>query len=387
MSWSVGDVRFRGITGHRTAHVESAENDPIATSPLGDLCLDLMSRPFRYASLIRYDALSLPGTYMRRREFITLVSGAAVAWPLGTGAQEAGRTYRLGGLSAGPRGAPYFVAMFEELRRLGFVEGQNLTVYWHSFALQVDRLSDFAAALVKADVDAILASGDLATRAAQAATQSVPILGTSDDMVRSRLVQSLARPESNTTGISMFSTELDGKRQEILIEAVPGLRRMAALADSATTASRQLQALQDAARTRNVELSIQQIARPEDIAAAIEAAKAWGAAALNVLASPVLFGNRQIVLERVAALHLPAIYQFPEVAQDGGCFAYGPRLIRIFGELVTRQLVKLLRGTKPADVPVEQPSKFDLVINLKTANALGLTIPPMLLATADEVIE
>jgi len=244
-----------------------------------------------------------------------------------------------------------------------------------------------SADLVKADVDAILASGDLATRAAQGATQSIPILATSDDMVRSGLVNSLARPEGNTTGISMFSTELDGKRQEILIEAVPGLRRMAALADSATTAFRQLQSLQDAARARNVELSIQRITRPEEIAAAIDAAKTWGAAALNVLASPVLFGNRQIVLERVAALRLPAIYQFPEVAQDGGCVAYGPRLVKIFGELVTRQLVKLLRGTKPADVPVEQPTKFDLVFNLKTAKALGLTIPPTLLATADEVIE
>jgi putative tryptophan/tyrosine transport system substrate-binding protein len=168
---------------------------------------------------------------------------------------------------------------------------------------------------------------------------------------------------------------------------VPGLRRIAAFADSGTTALPRLQALQDAARTRNVELSIQQIARPEEIAAAIEAAKAWGAAALDVLASPVLFGNRQIIMQHVAALRLPAIYQFPEVAEDGGCVAYGPRLVKIFRELVTRQLVKLLHGTKPADVPVEQPTKFELAINLKTAKALGLTIPESLLARADEVIE
>lgn len=327
------------------------------------------------------------GVDMQRRAFITLLGGATAAWPLAAQTQEAGRTYRLGGLSAGPRDTPYFVAMFENLRRLGFIEGKNLTVDWHAFALQVDRVSDFAAELVKADVDVILASGDLATRAAQRATQSIPILGTTDDMVRSQLVNSLARPEGNTTGISMFSTELDGKRQEILIEAVPGLRRMAAIADSSTTALSQLQALQDAARARNVELSIHRIARPEEIAAAIDAAKAWGAAALNVLASPVLYGNRQIVMQRVAALRLPAIYQFPEVAQDGGFVAYGPRLVQIFGELVTRQLVKLLRGTKVADVPVEQPTKFDLVVNLKTARALGLTIPEPLLARADEVIE
>ena len=324
---------------------------------------------------------------MRRRTFITLIGGTAAAWPLAAPAQEAGRTYRLGGLSASPRDTPYFVAMFENLRRLGFVEGQNLTVDWHAFAVHVDRVPDFAAELVKADVDVILASGDLAIRAAQRATQSIPILGTTDDMVRSQLVNSLARPEGNTTGVSMFSTELDGKRQEILIEAVPGLRRMAAIADSSTTALSQLQVLQDAARARNVELSIHQIARPEEIAAAINAAREWGAAALNVLASPVLFGNRQIVMQRVAALRLPAIYQFPEVAQDGGFVAYGPRLVKIFGELVTRQLVKVLRGTKVADVQVEQPTKFDLVINLKTAKALGLTIPESLLARADEVIE
>ena len=277
--------------------------------------------------------------------------------------------------------------MFENLRQLGFIEGRNLAVDWHAFALHVDRVPDFAAELVKADVDVILASGDLATRAAQRATQSIPILGTADDMVRSQLVNSLARPEGNTTGISMFSTELDGKRQEILIEAVPGLRRMATIADSINTDFSQLQALQDAARARNVELSIRRIAKPEEIAAAIDTAKAWGAAALNVLASPVLFGNRQIIIQRVSALRLPAIYQFPEVAQDGGFVAYGPRLIQIFGELVTRQLAKILSGTKVADVPVEQPTKFDLAINLKTAKALGLTIPESLLARADEVIE
>jgi putative ABC transport system substrate-binding protein len=129
--------------------------------------------------------------------------------------------------------------MFENLRRLGFIEGQNLTIDWHAFALHADRLSDFAAELVKADVDVILASGNLATRAAQRATQSIPILGTSDDMVRSGLVKSLARPEGNTTGISMFSTELDGKRQEILIEAVPGLHRMASRASSSGEPSHQ----------------------------------------------------------------------------------------------------------------------------------------------------
>jgi putative tryptophan/tyrosine transport system substrate-binding protein len=301
--------------------------------------------------------------------------------------QEAGRTYRLGGLSAGPRDGYYFVAMFENLRRLGFIEGQNLTVDWHAFGLDVDRISDFTEKLVKANVDVIYASGELATRAAQRATQSIPILGTADDMLRSQLVNSVARPEGNTTGISMFSTELNGKRQEILIEAVPGLRRMGALADINSTTDAERQALQEAARARNVELSIHRIARPEEIAAAIDAAKALGAEALNVLASPLLFVNRQIIIQRVAALRLPAIYQFPEVAQEGGFVAYGPRLAHIFGEMVSRQLGKLLRGIKVADVPIEQPTRFDLVINLKTAKALGVEVPSHIQQLADEVIE
>ena len=162
---------------------------------------------------------------------------------------------------------------------------------------------------------------------------------------------------------------------------------MAAIADSNATTSSQLQELQDAARARNVELSIHWIARPEEIPAAIDAAKASGAEALNVLSSPLLFANRQIIMQRVAALRLPAIYQFPEKAEEGGFVAYGPRLVQIFRELLAPQLVKLLRGAKPADLPVEQPTKFELAINLKTAKALGLTIPQSFLVRADEVIE
>ena len=182
-------------------------------------------------------------------------------------------------------------------------------------------------------------------------------------------------------------TELDGKRQEILIEAVPGLRRMAALADRNTTAPQQLQALQDAARARGVELSIYRVAKSEEIAAAVDAAKASGAEALNVLSSPVLYGNRQIIMQRVAALRLPAIYQFPEVAEEGGFIAYGSRLVHLYRELIAPQLVKLLRGVKPAELPIEQPTKFELVINLKTAKALGLTMPELFLVRADEVVE
>ena len=324
---------------------------------------------------------------MRRRDFITLVGGAPVAWAFAAQAQEAGRTYRLGGLSISPRSAPYWLAVFDELRRLGFIEGQNLAIDWREYRPRPDLISEFAAELVKAHVDVILVGGDVPIRAAQQATKTIPILGITDDMVGSGLVNSLARPGGNTTGVSIFATELDGKRQEILIEAVPGLRRMGALADSNTTASPQLQALQDAARARGVELSIYRIARPEEISAAIDAAKASGAEALSVLASPMLFGNRKIIMQRVAALRLPAVYEWPEMAEEGGFVAYGPRFVQICRELVTPQLVKLLRGAKPADLPVEQPTKFELVVNLKTATSLGLAVPESFLARADEVIE
>jgi putative ABC transport system substrate-binding protein len=324
---------------------------------------------------------------VRRRDFITLVGGAAVAWPLAALAQEAGRTYRVGVLASVPRDSPATVAMFDELRQFGFIEGQNLTIDWRQYSLHIDRISEFAADLVKAKVDVIYATGDAGIRAAQRATTTIPILGTTDDMVESGLVKSLARPDGNTTGTSFLSAELDGKRQEILIEAVPGLGRIAAIADSNRAAGSRLQVLKEAARVRNVDLSIHQIAKPEEIPAAIDAAKASGAGALNILASPTLYGSRQIIIQRVAALRLPTIYQFPNEAEEGGFIAYGPRVVQVFREVMARQLVQLLRGAKPADIPVEQPTKFELVINLKTANALSFTVPEILLARADKVIE
>ena len=162
---------------------------------------------------------------------------------------------------------------------------------------------------------------------------------------------------------------------------------MAALADTNTTPVAKLQTLQEAAAARNIALSIHQITRGEEIAAAIDMAKGSGATALNVLASPMLFANRHLIIDSVAALGLPAIYEWPEMAEEGGLVAYGPRLLQIFGELVTRQLAQLFRDVKPADIPIEQPTKFELVINLKTANALGIAVPATLVARADKVIE
>lgn len=324
---------------------------------------------------------------MHRRKFIELLCGNAVVWPLAARAQEAKRAYRVRAVSAFPRHAPAIVAMFDELRKFGFIEGKNLTIDWRSYGPHTDLVSEFEA-LAKTQPDVIYAGGPPSIRAAQSATTTIPILAAADDMVGMGLVNSMARPNSNTTGISILATELNGKRQEILIELVPGVRRLAILADSNNTAVAQLNALQAAARARTVEISIHRIiASGEEIAAAIDMAQASGAKALNVLASPLLFANRRLIMDRVAALRLPAIYEWPEIAEEGGLAAYGPRVVQVYRELMAPQLVKLLRGAKPADLPVLQPTKFDLVINIKTAKALGLTIPKSFLLRADKVIE
>jgi putative ABC transport system substrate-binding protein len=322
---------------------------------------------------------------MRRREFIVLL-GASVTWPFAATAQQAGKIYRLGVLLPYPRDAPVNVAFLEEFRRYGFIEGQNLTVEWRAYGLNYDLVSQYAAELVSARVDVIATGGEEAIRAARQATKTIPIVGLVDDLLASGYVKSMARPEGNTTGVSVLAVELDGKRQELLIEAVPGLRQMAALADVNRAAAR-LDALKEAARAQNVELSIYRIARGEEIAAAIDRAQASGATALNIFASPLLWINRQLIVDRATALHLPTMHQFPEEAEEGAFAAYGPRLGRLFVEMMPQQIIKLFQGVKVADVPVEQPTKFELVINLKTAKAIGVTVSPALLLRADKLVE
>jgi putative ABC transport system substrate-binding protein len=244
-----------------------------------------------------------------------------------------------------------------------------------------------ANALAAAGVDAILTGSYRRTRAAQEATRKIPIVAVADDLVLSGLVSSLSHPGGNTTGISILATELDGKRQDLLIGLVPTARRLAALIDPGATAPEQLRALADAARVRGIELSTHLASKPEEIIPAIDAAKESGAQGLNVLAAGLFNNNQQVIIERTAVLQFPAIYQWPEIAEAGGLAAYGPRYVEIYRNQVARQLVKIFQGAKPADIPVEQPDKFELVINLKTAKSLGLMIPESTLARADEVIE
>ena len=323
---------------------------------------------------------------LRRRDFIALIGSAAAVWPAAMMAQEAGRTYRVGLLMPFPRDVPFMLRFLDEMHHHGFVDGQNLALEYIDFESNVDLIPEYAAKLVHAQVNVLVGGGGVPTRALQQATKTIPILGVADDLVAEGLVDSLARPNANTTGVSILATELNGKRQEILIEVVPGLRRMGALADRNTTTDAKLGALQEAALARSIELLVYQVAKGDEIAASIDKAQASGIAALNVLASPMLYGNRRLIMDRVATLRLPVMYQWPEMAEEGGFIAYGPRLTQL-PELEARQLAKLLRGVKPADLPVEQPTKFELVINLKTAKALGLTIPESFLVRADEVIE
>jgi putative ABC transport system substrate-binding protein len=320
---------------------------------------------------------------MRRREFITLVGGGALLRTPAASAQEPGRTYRIGGLSVQTRTARHWVAMFEELRRTGFVEGQNLAA--RGWELRVEQFQEVATELVKAKVDVILSAGDPATRAAQRATATIPILAVSDDLVGSGLVPSLAHHGGNTTGVTIIASDLDAKRLEVLHDYVPRARRIAVLADPTTVSTRAQ--ITDAARDLGIEVVRFEARSRDEVGRALDAMTAAKVEALNVLASPLLDLLRLQIIDRVREARLPAIYQWPETAEDGGLLAYGPRFVGIFRDIVARQLVGLLRGAKPADLPIEQPTKFELVVNLKTAKALGLDVPMPLQLRADEAIE
>ena len=322
---------------------------------------------------------------MNRRAFITLLGGAAT-WPLAARAQQPGRTYRLGFFLPVARDAPAMIAFFDELRVHGFVEGQNLAIIPGGFQAGNERIDHLVPALIKAAPDVIISGPDNYTRVLQQLTRTIPLVAMTEDMLRAGLVSSLSRPGSNTTGISLLSPDLDGKRQEILIEAVPGVRKMAALADSTVTPPRHLEALQDAARRRGVELSVFGVAVSEEVVPTITAAQAAGAQALNLLATPLFTMNSRDITESIAALRLPAMHQWPELAEEGGLLGYGPRFSQTFRQRA-RLVARILRGAKPAEIPVEQPTHFELVINLKTAQAIGHEVPAGLVLRADKVIE
>jgi putative ABC transport system substrate-binding protein len=318
---------------------------------------------------------------MHRRQFMSALAGAALL-PFAARAQEAGRIYRLGMLIPATRAS--IAGFFDELRINGFVEGQNLVVTG-SYSVRAEEIADSLAALMKTEPEVILSGPETYLRALQGATRTIPIDGMSEDLVGEGFAASLAKPGSNVTGVSLLSPELDGKRLEILIEAVPGVRRIAALAHSIVLKPH-LEQQQALARSRGVELSIVPFAARGDIGPALDAAKSGGAEAINFLATPHQVISRDLILEQMSRIRLPAIYQWPETSDLGGLIGYGPPFAQMYRQRA-RQIAKMLRGAKPNDVPVEQPANFELVVNLKTAKAIGHEIPAGLVLRADRVIE
>ena len=321
---------------------------------------------------------------MKRRTFITLLGGAA-AWPLAARAQQQAMPV-IGVLRPNRQ---HVVETFAEpfrryMKAIGWEEGRNIRFLFAWTEGRNERAPALASELVAQNVDLIITFGDPAIRAVQGATQAIPIVAMTDDMVGSGLVASLARPGGNTTGVSILASELDVKRLEILHEFIPQARRIALLIDT-TTISTGSQ-LSKAARELGVELVPFDAQSPDEVSRMLDDIAAAKVDAVNVLASPLLNLARLQIIDRMRVYRLPAIYQWPESAEDGALLAYGPRQVLCYRHVVSL-VDKVLRGAKPADLPIEQPSKYELVVNLKAASAIGMTIPPTLLLRADEVIE
>jgi putative tryptophan/tyrosine transport system substrate-binding protein len=322
---------------------------------------------------------------MKRRAFIAGL-GSAAAWPIVGRAQDPGRVYRIAVLFASPAGAPNVLAFFDELRANGFNESQNLRVDGGGFGLSPPQLPEVVGSIAKSPPDVVFCAGDQFLRPVQAALSTVPVVGFSRDMLEAGFVHSFAHPGGNITGVSMLDAELDAKRLNILMDAVPNARKISALADPDHTSPKQLEALQSAAHARGIELTIFNARVRDEITPAMDEAVSGDAGAIHFLVTPLFVINRDLIIKRANTLRVPAIYDPPEIAESGGLIGYGPRLTSVFHQ-TARQVVKVLRGVNPADIPVEQPTNFELVINLQAAKAIGYEVPAGLLARADEVIE
>src|SRR5262245_15048506 len=330
---------------------------------------------------------------MRRREFLTIVSGAAVFVPLSGLAQETGRKQagaklpEIGFLtnSAGEHDLnPLTARIFAELQRIGWVNGRS-AIYEPGFAAgDPSRVPGFATDLVDRKVNVIFAGNHAAAKAAQIATATIPIVALAGDMEEAGLVASVARPGSNITGVSIFGSELDEKQLELLLEMVPAARRMAALTDSKTRPS--VARVAANAHRLGIELVLIEAPSLDKLDSALDAVATARVDAVNILASAVLYQGRRAIIDRMAASRLPAIYEWPDYAAQGALMGYGPTQALI-SRLVAELIDRVLKGVSPAKLPVLRATKFELAINLKTAKALGITVPPTLIARADEVIE
>jgi putative tryptophan/tyrosine transport system substrate-binding protein len=333
---------------------------------------------------------------MRRRDFIKTIGGAAGAWPLAARAQQATKVPRIGTLSPGRSELPdptlnMLNAFLQGLRELGYTEGQNVAIERQYADGSSDRLRELAAELVRRKPDIIVAFSTTAARPAKQATDTIPIVAVGmADPVADELVASLARPGGNVTGTSFLGPELVAKRLQLLREVVPRLSRVAALwhpdAYSERTMAGVLNEIEVAARTLGLQLQLVPAAGPDDLVSAFAAMAREHADALIVMPSPMLFSEYGRIVSIAASSRLPAMGAAREFVDLGGLMSYGVNLPDLARQTAT-YVDKILKGAKPADLPVEQPIKFELVINLKSARALGLTITRDFLLIADEVIE
>jgi putative ABC transport system substrate-binding protein len=327
---------------------------------------------------------------VRRRKFITLLGGAA-AWPLAAQAQQPASTVRRIGLllpgntrTTAVRGQ--LEAFRKGLKEYGWAEGQNIIVEYSFAEGREDALPAIAAELARLRLDVIVAEGTAAIQAAKTVTQTVPIvMATSADPVGTGLVANLNQPGGNITGLSLQTAELSGKRLQLLTEIVPGLARVAVLSNPLNP-NNSVEQTKAAAQALGIETHVVEVQAPDKFESAFAAVTAAHAGALMVLPDPLLYGQHPRIVTFTAASHLPALFPEREVAEAGGLIAYGPSIPASF-QRAAAYVDKILRGAKPADLPVEQPTTFELVVNLQTARAIGVTIPTSILLRADEVIE
>jgi putative tryptophan/tyrosine transport system substrate-binding protein len=321
---------------------------------------------------------------MRRREFIAGFGGA-VAWPVVARSQQAVPVIGVLWPGAEPPAPPRMESFRQALRQLGFIEGQNVAIELRYARGGLQQIPELAAELVRIKSDVLVTFGDLTPKVAQQATTRIPIVAISDDILGARLVVSLSHPDANTTGLTLMSPELSAKRLEVLREMVPAMSRVAALWDPTTGAS-QVTQTERAAKSLNLSLQVLEVQHREDVVSAFRAARDGRADAINVFSSPFLASLFREIIVLSAEYRLPAIYQWKEHVEAGGLVSFGPSLAAMFRQTATI-VVKILKGAKPADMPVEQPTKFELAVNARTATALGVGIPPSVLVRADDVIE
>jgi len=348
--------------------------------------------PLPFTGFCRYDSpvLAPSGPAMRRRDFIVLLAGGTAMWPQRIYAQQSQKIPRIGLLFPGtPTSfAPRTKAFLDGLRELGRVEGGTIEIEWKWGHDRVDGLSGLAAELVRSNVDVIVTGGTPAAKALKATTQTIPIvMAIVGDPVGAGLVDSLARPGGNATGFSIVSPELGAKRLELLKEIVPSVSSVAVLLNINNPLSQiELKEMQRAAQAMRLQLHSAEISTEDELEDAFAAMSTPAAQAFIVLTDPIFFSQRKRIVEFANRNRLPAVYFFQGFVEEGGLMSYGPSDTDLYHR-AAGYVDRILKGTKPGDLPVEQPTKFNFFINLQTAKAMGLTFPPSVLAVADRVIE